>query len=300
MRHLGKSITNRLLPRGLDTRLRSELQYRRLVQAFPTAARRHHGLAGELVVSLTSYPVRYATLHLTLKSLLRQQTVPDRIVLWIADGDVAALPRATRALFAQGIELRIVRDVRSYKKLVFALSAFPRAFIATADDDVFYPPEWLTALVEGQYGSEPVISCHRAHRLREQGPGALVPYHEWEWDVQDAEARDASVDLMPTGIGGVLYPPNALHPDAANQELFARYAPSADDLWFYWCARRAGTRHRKVGGLFDQTAWPSSQSERLYDQNRTDNDLQIAALVQDFGNPLRMPMAASREAVSVL
>lgn len=300
MRHLGKSITNRLLPRGLDTRLRSELQYRRLVQAFPTAARRHHGLAGELVVSLTSYPVRYATLHLTLKSLLRQQTVPDRIVLWIADGDVAALPRATRALFAQGIELRIVRDVRSYKKLVFALSAFPRAFIATADDDVFYPPEWLTALVEGQYGSEPVISCHRAHRLREQGPGALVPYHEWEWDVQDAEARDASVDLMPTGIGGVLYPPNALHPDAANQELFARYAPSADDLWFYWCARRAGTRHRKVGGLFDQTAWPSSQSERLYDQNRTDNDLQIAALVQDFGNPLRMPMAAPREALSVL
>ncbi|MFC3215790.1 hypothetical protein [Novosphingobium panipatense] len=98
MRNLGKSITNRLLPRGLDTRLRSELQYRRLVQAFPTAARRHHGLAGELVVSLTSYPVRYATLHLTLKSLLRQQTVPDRIVLWIADGDVAALPRATRAV----------------------------------------------------------------------------------------------------------------------------------------------------------------------------------------------------------
>ena len=298
MSGLAKRIVNRLLPRPVATRLWSEAQYRQIARAFPAGAPKPHGLPGELIVSLTSYPARYATLHLTLRSLLRQDTAPDRIVLWIAEGDDAALPGKTRELLGQGIEMRIVSDARSYKKLIFALPAFPAAYVATADDDVFYRPDWLTDLVEGQRGGDPVITCHRAHRLAAQEGGGLVPYHDWEWDVQDARARRPSVNLMPTGIGGILYPPHALHPDAVRQDLFERYAPSADDLWFYWCARRAGTTYRKVGGRFDQTAWWSSQKERLYDHNQRENDLQIASLVRDFGNPLRMPVATSKDAAA--
>lgn len=304
MSSLGKRIVNRLLPRSMTTRLWSEEQYRRNLKDWPLGDRRPHRLPSELIVSLTSYPARYATLHLTLRSLLRQETVPDRIVLWIAGNDIAALPKQTRDVLEQGIELRTVTDARSYKKLIFALQEFPEAYIATADDDVFYRPDWLTLLAEGQGGPHDAITCHRAHRLKERGlkergPGEIVPYHDWEWDVQDDRARQPSVDLMPTGIGGILYPPGSLHPDAVRQDLFERYAPSADDLWFYWCARRAGTPYRKVGERFDQTAWWSSQKERLYNHNQQENDLQIAALTKDFGNPLRMPVSASREAASM-
>jgi hypothetical protein len=35
-----------------------------------------------------------------------------------------------------GLEIRTCRDLRSVKKLVPALEEFPRAFIATADDDL--------------------------------------------------------------------------------------------------------------------------------------------------------------------
>jgi hypothetical protein len=269
----------------------SAAQYRENLRQFPVTSSRPHELPGELVVSLTSYPARYATLHLTLGSLLRQETLPDRIVLWIAEGDVAALPKKVHGLLDRGIELRVVDDARSYKKLIFAIPAFPDAYIATADDDVFYRPDWLTDLVEGQRGQGPVITCHRAHRLKQRQSGEIAPYHDWEWDVQDPQARMPSVDLMPTGIGGILYPPGGLHPDVVRRDLFERYAPSADDLWFYWCARRAGTPYCKVGPRFDQTAWHSSQKERLYDHNRRENDLQVAALVEDFGNPLLMPVA---------
>lgn len=301
MSGLAKRIVNKVLPRPVATRLWSEAQFREKAARLPLGVPERHTLPGELVVSLTSYPARYATLHLTLRSLLRQDTAPDRIVLWIAQADVAALPKKTREILDSGVELRIVEDARSYKKLIFAIPAFPEAYVATADDDVFYPPDWLTDLVAGQLeaaSETPVITCHRAHRLGEQGPQNLIPYHDWEWDVQDPAARRPSVDLMPTGIGGILYPPRALHPDAIRRDLFETYAPSADDLWFYWCARRAGTLYRKVGGRFDQTAWWSSQKERLYDHNQRENDLQIAALVRDFGNPLRMPASVGADAAT--
>ncbi len=60
--------------------------------------RRHHGLPNPLVVSLTSYPPRFPTLHLTLMTLLSQQVLPDRVVLYVFEGDHASLPRDVVAL----------------------------------------------------------------------------------------------------------------------------------------------------------------------------------------------------------
>ena len=59
----------RKLRDDLVTRLRL-VRAKRRIAAFPVYPRkRKHGLPGELVVSLTSYPPRYATLGLTLRSL---------------------------------------------------------------------------------------------------------------------------------------------------------------------------------------------------------------------------------------
>lgn len=280
-----------LLPRPLVVKLRTERQYRIYTRAHRQGRRRAHDLAGMLLVSLTSFPPRYPTLHLTLKSLLRQDTQPDLIVLWIARQDEQALPPAVRKLFGKGIELRIVEDVRSYKKLVFALQDFPSSYIVTADDDVFYKPDWLTLLVAGQRPGERVITCHRGHRLKQTTQGGLAKYADWGWDVDDDRARCPSVDLMPTGVGGVLYPPGSLHPDATARALYERYTPSADDLWFFWCARRAGSTYRKVGPKFRQLGWWSSQESRLFDANIVLNDEQVAQLEHRFGNPLAMPVA---------
>ncbi|WP_334181858.1 hypothetical protein [Novosphingobium sp.] len=289
MKAWAKQWVTTALPRPLAVRLWSGRQYRRRTRDFPQGMPRAHGLPGELVVSLTSYPPRYPTLHLTLLGLLRQDIAADRIVLWLARGDEVSLPKAVRKLLGQGVELRLVEDLRSYKKLVFALAAFPDAWVATADDDVFYKPDWLTWLVEGQGGEQDSITCHRAHRLTQDAQGRIAPYRDWVWDVEDAASRRPSVDVMPTGVGGILYPPGTLHPDVARRDLFERYAPSADDLWFYWCARRAGTTYRKVGPTFVQMGWWSSQQVRLFDDNIVQNDAQIAMLAEQFGNPLAMP-----------
>src|SRR5690554_4678603 len=71
---------------------------------------RHHGLPERVVVTLTSYPARYATLALTLKSLLTQSVRPDNVILWIAHDDAHSLPSSVTALRNDGLQIRYCDD----------------------------------------------------------------------------------------------------------------------------------------------------------------------------------------------
>jgi hypothetical protein len=148
---------------------------------------------------------------------------------------------------------------------------------------MLYKPDWLEALVAGHQPG--VITCWRAHRVP-RSPGRLPPYRSWQWDVQDSAVRDPSDDLLPTGSGGILYPPGCFHPDVTNRQLYMTLCPDADDIWFYWQARRTGTRYRKVGGEFERIFVPDTQGERLFDANSTANDHHISAMFDHFGSPL--------------
>jgi len=86
--------------------------------------KRSHRLPGVLVVSLTSYPPRFGTLPLTLRSLLRQTVKPDHLILWIAPADFPLLPRSVTGLQACGLDLRVTEDIKSYKKIIPALDEF--------------------------------------------------------------------------------------------------------------------------------------------------------------------------------
>jgi hypothetical protein len=195
------------------------------------------------------------------------------------------VPAAVRNLKTRGLEIRSCDDLRSFKKLVPALAAFPAAFIATADDDLYYSRGWLEALVDGV--GDGVISCHRAHRIKRAAEGVTAPYLEWDFDVQDSASRKPSPDLLPTGAGGILYPPNSLDPRVTDRGVFERLCPDGDDLWFYWCARMAGGLYKKVGGKMRLTLWPGSQDSSLWGNNEAGgNDRMIAALEAEFGRKL--------------
>jgi hypothetical protein len=274
--------------RGVARSLWLAIERRRAVARLRTAslgAGRGHGLQSSLTLSLTSFPARFPSLHLTLRSLLAQSVRPDRTLLWIAQDDIARIPQEVRALEAFGLEIRACADVRSYKKLIPALEAYPDDFIVTADDDVYYPPDWLEALVAAVGEKDGTVICHRAHRLVRQADGKIAPYAKWGHDVADAAARTASTDLLPTGVGGVLYPPASLDPMVLDRALFSRLCPDGDDLWFYWCARKQGTRHKKVGGKFRQISWESTQDFALWNDNEAGgNDEMVDALEREFGS----------------
>jgi hypothetical protein len=265
----------------------STWQRRKLMRSVVPGTSEPHGLPGELIVSLTSFPPRFSTLHLTLRSLLLQASRPDRLILWIAHDDLPLLPAIVRELQGDRLEVRGCEDLRSYKKLVPAVAQFPDAFIATADDDLYYPPDWLQILVEGADRSPHVIVARRTARVRRASSGRLAPFHKWESDVQDEASRRPSGDLLPETGGGALYPPNSLHKMVTERTLFERLAPTGDDLWFYWCARMAGTLVKKVGDSLVVTGWSGSPATGLWNANaRGGNDGMIRALEAEFGSAM--------------
>lgn len=272
-----------MLPPLVRRRLRlARILHRLREQRRPVEAR-PHGLPGELIISLTSHTPRFDQLHLTLKSLLNQTVSCDRLILWIGRGDMGNLPRSILNLGDPRFEVRAVDDLRSYNKLVHALEAFPEAYIVTADDDLFYPPEWLAPLVDDW---EPgLITCRRAHRILGFDEGEVTSYRIWPKEVEDAQARIPSKDILPTGVGGVLYPPHSLHMEVTDSATFMALAPRADDLWFYMMARKAGTLHKKVGGHFEQMPWPGSQEIALINHNMEGNDGQWRKLLAHLGHP---------------
>jgi hypothetical protein len=286
-----RSALKALLPpplRQWGARARSWLRITPLLLRYRWQAGRRdpHGLPGPLVVSIASYPPRFAHLHHTLHCLLGQTVAPDRLLLWVPTGTAAQLPRRVGRLARQGLDIRETTALGPHTKLLPALAAFPDSFIVTADDDVFYSADWLESLVAAHDGAAPTILCHRAHRLRMLDRGRIAPFDDWERDVQDAAAARASVDLIPTGVGGVLFPPGSLHADVLDTTLLRRLCPTTDDFWFWWQARRAGTLHRKIGERFTYIDWPGSQLESLHAANLGGGyDGQLAALATHYGLP---------------
>lgn len=199
----------------------------------------------EIVISLTTYGRRLRTVHLAIASLMRQSRKADRIVLWL-DEKLAdsTLPAPLRLLEKKGLEVRFCRDLRSYKKLVPTLSAYPEAIIITVDDDALYDFDLIDRLVCGWLSNPNVVHCTRMKRIAIEG-GRILPYKKWKIST----SLDPSPLNLAVGVGGVLYPPHIFDAEVTDEEKFMRLCPSADDLWFKAQELKAGVEVRRVATL---------------------------------------------------
>ncbi len=239
-----------------------------------------------LIVSLTSHRARFPFLELALRSLLDQSTPADAVVLWVSAADRPHLPSGVEQLSRAGVEIReMPRDRGPASKLLPALAAYPGCRIVTADDDVVHSRTWLAALVAAHRAHPDAIACMRAHFLTFTPAGRLRPYLEWEGETHRTGPDSR---LFFTGHGGVLYPPAALPPAVQDDETREALCPLADDVWFNWMARLAGTDIvRTPGRAPRRDAVPGSQSSTLLAANVDGggNDEQISRLTERFGAP---------------
>jgi len=267
------------LLRAHVTNLRYLLRLRGEWLAYRAPASRRDGRTP--VISLTSYPPRFATLHLTLQSLL-MQSCGGRVVLWIADADIGRLPQRVRVLERSGLEIRTCDDIRSYKKLVPMLRLEPGATIVTADDDIYYWPTWLQELMDARVAGVDEVVCHRMHHMRLGADGLPLPYAQWEHDSSNSEP---DVLNFPTGIGGVLYPAGIFDPRVLDAAQFMTLCPRGDDIWFYWMARSRGARFRRTARPRYFHCWQGTQEVGLWQDNlgANLNDVQIRAMIGALG-----------------
>ncbi|MBU1822779.1 MAG: glycosyltransferase [Bacteroidetes bacterium] len=200
-----------------------------------------------IVISLTSYPARIEKMYQTLESIFRQTVKPDAIHVWLAEGEFPGLvlPNSLQRLKERGIRISFMTEnLGSYKKLYYALQEYPKSTIITIDDDVIYPPDWLERMLKTNQENPKDIVCYRGHDLRILEPNKLMEYNELK--KINRYGTESSYELMPTGVSGVLYPPNSLHSEVLNKTLFIELAPSNDDIWFKCCALLMKTMARRV------------------------------------------------------
>ena len=100
-----------------------------------------------IIVSLTSFPERMREIHYCIFSLLYQTLKPHKVILWLAEDQFPNkeddLPEEVLHFKKHGLTIGWYKDIRSYKKLIPTLLEYPDYYIVTADDDIFYPKDWL-------------------------------------------------------------------------------------------------------------------------------------------------------------
>ena len=207
----------------------------------------------------------------------------DQLNLWLYKDDLSQLPNSVTALTEHGLRIHSVeQDTRSYKKLIPALIRYPDAFHVTADDDIYYRPDWLEVLVNEVQPMHNEILFWRAHRITRQAEGTPKPYRQWQ---PKTEHRGPSDDLFFTSGGGVIFPPGSLDARVTDVDLAHQLAPYADDLWWYVMARLNKTSLRRVGENPALINWPDSREGSLWQFNKQaeiGNDAQLTKLMHYF------------------
>ena len=256
------------------------------------AAQKPHTLPGELIVSLTSHPPRFKFVETTLKCLLTQSVKPDRIILWITAKDIDKVTPAMLAMKERGLEIHPYEHrIGPYTKFIPTLENFPDAFVATADDDIYYPRDWLERLIAAWDGGKDHVVAHWGAYIPLDDSGHPLSAEVWSENIEDNPDRRRY--FLPWGESGILYPPHIFHGDLLSREKFMRLADSSDDYWFYWMARLNGVRHTKIKGDWKRINWPGSQQFGLWKkpQIHDENDRRIRNMVAAYGFPAYFPAA---------
>lgn len=186
----------------------------------------------DLVISLTSYGRRVRkSVPYTIYYLFKQTIKPRRIVLWLDydNWNKDNIPSKLKFLEKYGLEIRFCKDIKSYKKLIYTLKLYPNNKIITVDDDSLYYKDVVKTL----------------SNLSEQYPNAVISLrsHQLAWDEQSQSSPSyrcgnvtndkKKLPRLPTGAGGILYPPGCFNDEVFNEKAFTTLCPTADDIWFW-------------------------------------------------------------------
>ncbi len=241
----------------------------------------------ELIVSFTTYDKRIHDVHLVIESIAQQTVKPNRLILWLDEDEftLETIPLLLHKQINRGLEVRFCPNYRSYKKLIPTLQEYPDANVITIDDDILYPHDMLEMLCKEHKQYPECIIGHRAHQIRFDSDGKVLPYKKWGHETSDSKP---STRIIAIGVGGIFYPAGSLNEECLNIEHFTKFSPHADDIWFKAMSLLNQKKHKKVK---DDRAFSDrfliiqgSQSIALFKSNLLEegNDPQIKSVFEYY------------------
>lgn len=255
-----------------------------------------HTNGEQILISLTSFPARINDVKYTIYSLLNQTYRPDKLILWLGAEQFPKreneLPKDLVRLKQNGLQINFVKDIKSFKKLVPALQQYTNFLIVTVDDDIFYPSTLLENLYQEHIKYPDCIIAHRAHRIKFEN-GNIAKYSDWEPEIKNEYTTPSYLNFL-TGGAGAMYHSSLLHSDVTNEELFMKYCPKADDVWFNAMAVRQGTKIKIANGGSYPLCYINPESEMAgintlgsYNNGQNGNDKQIQCVLEHYPDVLK-------------
>ena len=245
----------------------------------------------QLVVCLTTIPERIDKVHLCIESIMRQSLKPNKIVLWITDLIIDyqsdnlydAIPNRLLLLKRRGLEIQFCKDIGPFTKTINTLKKYPGCILIVADDDIYYPKDWILDLHKAYENEPQYIHCHQARLMIKNKDGKLSPYNNWK-EIYDF-FRGPSFNIFQITKGGCLYPPNSLPEEIFNEKIFLKLCPIQDDVWLTAMSILNRVQSKKVRPFpIGFIPIRGSQKVSLMSENihRNKNDSQIKAVFDEY------------------
>ena len=275
--------------RRIANKIRNHVIVRELSGLSDRNSHKHGNSREDVIVSLTSHPGRIGTITPCIKSLLNQHSKPKKILLWLSKKQFPHLeqdlPEELLRLQKDPLfEIRWVQeDLAPHKKYFYTMREYPEVPVIIVDDDVVYDKLLVGKLMESYRKFPDCISCMRANLMLFKNNGNLRSYSAW---IQGYRVLldVPSFQLLPTGVGGVLYPPKSIPEQAFDAEAIEKTCLYTDDLWLKMFAAYNGYRtvvprdlceYKEIEGTAETALW-------RINVHRNNNDTSIEHILEYF------------------
>ena len=251
-----------------------------------TLHRKHH-----IVVSLTSFPARFSTLHFAIKSILCQTMKPDLVFLCLTKQEVkneAELPASLLELKKYGLQIFFTEEnLKPHNKYLFAIQQYPNSLLITIDDDNMYDKNLIADLYMSYQKYPFAVSARRVHKISKNSTEHILAYNKWYYEYK--KTGSPSFDLLATGVGGVLYPPGILPEETFDVNKIKDLCLNADDIWLKFMELINNipvvwVKGKRVHPFIIKRAQKITLQKNNYHQSQ--NDKYIQALENYYGTKL--------------
>lgn len=231
----------------------------------------------DYIVTLTSYPARMEQLWKVLEMIFNQRSCKTKyaVVLNLITSEFENhdIPYRIKDLQKRGLVIKFhSENLKCHNKYIYTLLDYPEKTIITVDDDLQYNHHTITLLIKYSNRYPNCVIFNRGYLLLKNRP-----YNEWPIIDNKTEPR---LDAFPTGVGGVLYPPNCFHAKVTDIATIKQTCLRADDLWLNFMTRLNNTKTVCTGMKSTFIQLPESNQElglfhtnTCFEQNG--NDTQI-------------------------
>lgn len=241
-----------------------------------------------LIVSLTTIPSRIETVWIPIMCMLRQTVRPDKIILWLGKDkfDGVKLPDKLIRLQKKGLEIKYCEDIRAHTKYYYTMQLYPKDYIVTIDDDIYYRKRMIKGLLLTMKKYPGRVCAHWVWEMRCTKGGKFLPSKLFKGGETAEHIQKPSHMLLALGVGGILYPPECVGKETFCLDNIMNLSYAQDDVWLKAMEILKNTEVAKVEEKYKpDIIIENTQKIALKNSNvnGNQNDVQLKAVFDFYG-----------------